>query len=174
VPEAREAVDARSPRGVTGEPFHGPLPFRQVEYVGSRAADGTARVFAVADGVTRRLRHKVYHSPTGFEWGYGGSGPADLARSLLLDFLGFDPEPAVYQTFKFQVIARLPALERWRLDAAQLRDALRAVGAELRVSCLRCLDDREVRVGLTSEPCPVCRQVRSYDVPITLDDERRR
>jgi hypothetical protein len=24
----------------------------------------------------------VYHSPTGFEWGYGGSGPAELALNL--------------------------------------------------------------------------------------------
>jgi len=26
--------------------------------------------------------HIVHHSPTGFEWGYGGSGPADLALNL--------------------------------------------------------------------------------------------
>ena len=25
------------------------------------------------------------HSPTGFEWGYGGSGPAQLALALLAD-----------------------------------------------------------------------------------------
>src|SRR5262245_22144387 len=25
------------------------------------------------------------HSPTGFEWGYGGSGPAQLALALLVD-----------------------------------------------------------------------------------------
>jgi len=24
----------------------------------------------------------VHHSPTGFEWGFGGSGPADLALNL--------------------------------------------------------------------------------------------
>ena len=27
------------------------------------------------------------HSPTGFEWGYGGSGPAQLALALLLDYV---------------------------------------------------------------------------------------
>src|SRR5512135_81505 len=31
------------------------------------------------------LRHLVKHSPTGFSWGYGGSGPADLALSILRD-----------------------------------------------------------------------------------------
>lgn len=35
-----------------------------------------------------RLPHHVKHSPTGFSWGYAGSGPADLARSLLIDALG--------------------------------------------------------------------------------------
>lgn len=34
------------------------------------------------------LRHHVKHSPTGLEWGYGGSGPADLARSILIEILG--------------------------------------------------------------------------------------
>jgi hypothetical protein len=36
------------------------------------------------------LRHVVRHSPTGLSWGYGGSGPADTARSLLIAALGPD------------------------------------------------------------------------------------
>ena len=38
------------------------------------------------------LKHCVLHSPTGFEIGYGGSGPADLAVSILADFFGAEPE----------------------------------------------------------------------------------
>lgn len=34
------------------------------------------------------LRHVVRHSTTGLSWGYGGSGPADTARSLLIAALG--------------------------------------------------------------------------------------
>jgi hypothetical protein len=34
------------------------------------------------------LRHMIWHSPTGLSWGYQGSGPADLARSLLIAALG--------------------------------------------------------------------------------------
>ncbi len=34
----------------------------------------------------RPLRHVMYHNPTGFEWGYGGSGPADLALSILAHY----------------------------------------------------------------------------------------
>ena len=35
--------------------------------------------------MTARARQ---HSPTGFAWGYGGSGPAALAHSLLTDVMG--------------------------------------------------------------------------------------
>ncbi len=34
------------------------------------------------------LRHVVFHSTNGFAWGYAGSGPADLALSILGDHLG--------------------------------------------------------------------------------------
>jgi hypothetical protein len=34
------------------------------------------------------LAHHVKHSPTGFSWGYAGSGPSELARCLLIDALG--------------------------------------------------------------------------------------
>jgi hypothetical protein len=42
--------------------------------------DKTGRHVLVDD---RPLRHVVLHSLTGLEWGYGGSGPADLALSIL-------------------------------------------------------------------------------------------
>lgn len=36
---------------------------------------------------TRPLPHIAHHSPTGFEMGYAGSGPADLALALLAENL---------------------------------------------------------------------------------------
>lgn len=52
---------------------------------------------------------KVYnHSPTGFEFGYGGSGPAQLALAILLDFTNDkDLSIKLYQDFKWQMIANL-------------------------------------------------------------------
>jgi len=49
------------------------------------------------------------HSPDGFNWGYSGSGPAQLALALMLEFLG-DKDKALrsYQQFKSDVIAGLP------------------------------------------------------------------
>ncbi len=64
----------------------------------------------------------VNHSPDGFAWGYGGSGPAQLALALLCDATG-DDDVALrhYHTFKFAVIAKL---ERgaWELTADYILD----------------------------------------------------
>lgn len=57
---------------------------------------------------------KLYnHSPDGFEWGYAGSGPAQLALAILLDYLSqreILPSLALqwYQEFKRQFIATAP------------------------------------------------------------------
>jgi hypothetical protein len=60
-------------------------------------------------GTERPLVHVVRHSPDGFDYGYGGSAPADLARSILVDFfdLGDAPDllPVSYQRFKWQLVA---------------------------------------------------------------------
>lgn len=54
------------------------------------------------------------HSPSGLEWGYPGSGPAQLALAILADAVGPEAAQACYQRFKFEVVARL-AQERWEL-----------------------------------------------------------
>jgi hypothetical protein len=61
------------------------------------------------------------HSPTGFEWGYGGSGPAQLALAILCDFFA-DPELAreLYMKFKFDVIAGLRN-DQWQLTGEQIQ-----------------------------------------------------
>lgn len=48
------------------------------------------------------------HSPDGFQWGYGGSGPAQLALAILLEFFPRQQAEENYQDFKFDVIAGLP------------------------------------------------------------------
>lgn len=52
--------------------------------------------------------HLVNHSPDGFEWGYYGSGPAQLAFAILYHFYG-DEEIAKkhHQDFKDEVISTL-------------------------------------------------------------------
>jgi hypothetical protein len=60
------------------------------------------------DGLTDALPHIVRHSPDGFCWGYHGSGPSELAHSLLVFHLGREVEPAVYHQFKSDIIASYP------------------------------------------------------------------
>ena len=56
------------------------------------------------------------HSPTGFEFGYGGSGPAQLALAILADHLGDDRQALdAYQRFKWAVIVELPRKRSWTL-----------------------------------------------------------
>jgi len=51
-----------------------------------------------------RLRHFVKHSPDGFQWGYGGSGPADAARCILLDCVDVCTAERLYIRFKNEFI----------------------------------------------------------------------
>ena len=53
---------------------------------------------------------QVYnHSPDGFNWGYCGSGPAQLALAILLETLAIPAWAVKYhQEFKSSVISKLP------------------------------------------------------------------
>ena len=63
---------------------------------------------------------KLYnHSPDGFQWGYSGSGPAQLALALLLDVTGDGKlSVALHQDFKRNFIATWG--ESWQMEADQI------------------------------------------------------
>jgi len=70
-------------------------------------------------------------SPTGFEWGYRGSGPAQLALALLADWLGDDGQALdLYQAFKFKTVASLPR-EGWTLTGKEIDKAISELRSEL-------------------------------------------
>lgn len=50
----------------------------------------------------------VNHSPTGFAWGYLGSGPNQTALAIMLRFLPVDKAQLVYEKFKFDHVAAWP------------------------------------------------------------------
>jgi hypothetical protein len=96
-------------------------------YIGIRTAQG-AHVWVEEDGVRSPLKHLVFLSPTGMEWGYGGSGPADLAMSLIADaapeyaYEGQRPavDPGIYMGFKRDIVIFLPR-DGWRISAQDIR-----------------------------------------------------
>lgn len=55
------------------------------------------------------------HSPTGFSWGYEGSGPAQLALAILADVVGPSYAVDLHQAFKRDVVARQSMGEPWAI-----------------------------------------------------------
>jgi Family of unknown function (DUF6166) len=90
-----------------------------------RRINGEADAHIAWDGhIVKRLDPRydlANHSPDGFEWGYGGSGPAQLAIAILADALGTPRQPEtrswmdpptvaerLHQPFKWEFIASRP------------------------------------------------------------------
>ena len=48
------------------------------------------------------------HSPDGFSWGYGGSGPSQLALAIMLELVDQHVAEGLYQQFKFDHVANWP------------------------------------------------------------------
>lgn len=48
------------------------------------------------------------HSPDGFNWGYAGSGPAQLALAILLNYLAENDAVRYHQDFKVSIVAGWP------------------------------------------------------------------
>lgn len=92
---------------------------------GFRAAEAFGRaggeVFVREVGtLSHPLTHHPYHSPDGFAWGYGGSGPSELAKDILWDYLGEQPHPAMYQDFKGDFIEHLDQDRGWTITEAEI------------------------------------------------------
>jgi len=97
-------------------------------YIGTYHQQGNT-VVVQESGRERRLSPKVNirnHSPSGFSWGYGGSGPAQLALAIMCDLYGdrIEDHPVNYQTFKFAFVANLPESKPWRATEAEVRQAV--------------------------------------------------
>ena len=66
-------------------------------------------------------KHEVLHSPDGFNWGYGGSGPAELARCLLLEVTGDgDRVDCCYQDFKWEFVSNWN--DDWEMYAHEIHE----------------------------------------------------
>jgi hypothetical protein len=98
-------------------------------YEGERYPSGDTEV--TVNG--QPLRHVDYHSQD-LDWGYNGSGPAEVALSILADYFGEDqvtgdtlraaglatPAPKCWhyhQDFKRDLISGLPSQGKWRINS---------------------------------------------------------
>ena len=124
-------------------------------------ASGPVSLVVYEDGQEPyKLRHMIVHSPSGMSWGFHGSGPADLALSILADYLGeaaaipaherYDPRVAdeikqtgawlLHQEFKRDVVASLPQDRNITIDGADIEAWL----APRRAEALRLLRERRL------------------------------
>ena len=109
-----------------------------VVFAGSRNKDGGTTVYWWNTDAGRGTAHLLpmyldekNSSPTGLEWGYNGSGPAQLAYALLRFYLGKFMGSRVagkwaqdyHQKFKDEVIAGLPR-EGWQMVETRIFDWL--------------------------------------------------
>ncbi len=97
-----------------------------IRYIGTRTKQGVSVTCEADDGRLHELPLRLdlwNHSPSGPEWGYDGSGPAQLALAILSDAVGDDGAMSYgnYQAFKFSVVGRLP-YDGWVLTRDEVLD----------------------------------------------------
>lgn len=102
-------------------------------YMAERLPSGEVRAWVIdRPQCLTPLKHIEKHSPDGFNFGYAGSGPADLALSILCDWFREDPRPvdlnrgkfkaqALYQDFKWQFITPIKG-EKFVIMGAEIAE----------------------------------------------------
>jgi hypothetical protein len=106
------------------------------------------------------------HSPTGFEWGYYGSGPAQLSLAILADALG-DPDEALhwYQAFKEAVVAHL-SREEWSMTEQQVQMHVESLRRRDPERAKRFAEDLPYRLYHRHlKGCETCRKAENGDAP---------
>lgn len=102
-----------------------------VMFKGIGQESGGCDVFVIDERGKRALDERldeVNHSPDGFQWGYRGSGPAQLAFAILDEL--YDTETAYehYQHFKDDFVASLDGGTDFRLDAGEVEQWMETHG----------------------------------------------
>jgi hypothetical protein len=91
-------------------------------YEGKRVADTT---IVTVDGAPLQPHTELrdFHAD-GFEWGYEGSGPCQLAFALLVEHMGAQGALENYRKFLRDVIAEIEG-DEWQLTTDNVADRLR-------------------------------------------------
>lgn len=102
---------------------------KKKDYIGLRVS-GVPEVRVHENGDNRLLdtgpsQAIVNHSPDGFEWSFGGSGPSQLALAILLDFTGDQHiAQALYMDFKWSFVAYW-SKDSWTMRGEDLQEWLK-------------------------------------------------
>lgn len=101
-----------------------------VVYKGVRTPSGC---LVTCDGVELPARRELRnHSPTGFDWGFNGGGPMQLALAMLCDFFQDDQKSMEhYQEFARDIIAPI-GQQTWSIKSESMVDWARGKMREKR------------------------------------------
>jgi Family of unknown function (DUF6166) len=105
--------------------------FKLYEGVIDKRGDTTVLVNGRPLPLTPSLK-LMAHSPSGFSWGYHGSGPSQLALAILYDYYGDSKKSLrLYQHFKEATVALWPSEEAWTLTSNQLKEVCDSIEQNL-------------------------------------------
>jgi hypothetical protein len=119
------------------------MPLLEKTYCGHRTPSAGCVVVVVRSDHSAYQLDKAFslacHSPSGFEWGYTGSGPAQLALAILYDHLKDSPARTkywaeqramqFYQDYRFRVIAHL-SHDYWQIKSLDVEEFLKQMELE--------------------------------------------
>ncbi len=101
-------------------------------YTGIRKATSVVVSVAADDYKTQNILPMrldlANHSPTGFEWGYEGSGPAQLALAILAYEYDKDIAIKYYQDFKKLAIATID-INYWVMNSSFIKETIDEINA---------------------------------------------
>ncbi len=73
--------------------------------------------------------HVRFFAPSGFSWGKGGAGQAQLALAILCYEFGIPFAERIYERFKWSVVAKFPR-DSWVLTSAEIKREIDVILAE--------------------------------------------
>lgn len=108
LPSAKEPRAPRAPSSKSRAKGAKASKRRPVEPIPLFAQDVVCRLGPDGEPITNVPQRIVYHSPDGFAWGYGGSGPAELALNILSLYVEEREAYELHQDFKRRFVESMP------------------------------------------------------------------
>jgi len=91
-----------------------------------------------------KLRHMIVHSPSDMSWGFNGSGPADLALSVLADYLGEAAAIPAHERYDHAIANQIGETGAWLLHQEFKRDVVAPLPQDRNVT----IDGRAIEAWL--------------------------
>lgn len=92
------------------------------------AARGPGGCTVKVDGAPLNQRTDLrQHSTSGFEWGYEGSGPQQLALAILADHYGDDNRALTHHKVFMEVVISVLQTDQWNLTSEQIDNSFSQV-----------------------------------------------